>query len=293
VTLTVLAIVTGLAIGSVYGLIAIGYSVVFAATGVFNLAQGDLVMLGVMLSWYLLDVRHWSQGVTFICVIVGVTLVSVAEERLIVRPFFKRPGDNIGWFIATLAFSLVIETVIINLYGDQPFYAIPSLLGGSISVRGVSVSDRLGLAFVALIVVMLAVEIFYKKTWMGTAMRAVAQDREVASLRGIDSRRTAVLAFALGGLIAGIAGFALAPIVSSNPNIGLDYGLQGFVAMAIGGFGSIRGAVVGAWILGVAEQVFDRYYSSNYEILAAVGILLLVLIVKPTGIFSSSNARSV
>jgi branched-chain amino acid transport system permease protein len=292
-SLTVLAVVTGLAIGSVYGLIAIGYSVVYAATGVFNLAQGDLVMLGVMLSWYLLEVRHWSQGLTFICVLVGVPLVSVVEERLIVRPFFRRPGDNIGWFIATLAFSLVIETTITNLYGNQPPNPIAGPLGGSITVRGVSVSDDLALAFVALIVVTIAVEVFYRKTWMGTAMRAVAQDREVATLRGIDSRRTGILAFALGGLIAAIAGFVLGPIVSSNPSIGLDYGLQGFVAMAIGGFGSIRGAVAGAWILGVAEQVFDRYYTSNYEILAALGVLLLVLIFKPTGIFASSGARSV
>jgi branched-chain amino acid transport system permease protein len=293
VTLTVLAVVTGIAIGSVYGLIAIGYSVVYRATRVFNLAQGDLVMLGVMLSWYLLAVRHWSQGLTFVCVLVGVPLVSVAEERLIIRPFFKRPGDNIGWFIATLAFSLVIETFITNLYGNQQPNPIPSLIGGSITVDGVSIANKLVLAIVALILVTVAVEIFYRKTWMGTAMRAVAEDREVATLRGIDSRRTAILAFALGGVIAAIAGFVLGPIVSSDPSIGLDYGLQGFVAMAIGGFGSLRGAVVGAWILGVAEQVFDRYYNSNYEIVAAVGVLLLILVVKPTGLFSSSNTRTV
>jgi branched-chain amino acid transport system permease protein len=293
VTLTVLAVVTGIAIGSVYGLIAIGYSVIYRATRVFNLAQGDLVMLGVMLSWYLLAVRHWSEGLTFVCVLVGVPLVSVAEERLIIRPFFKRQSDNIGWFIATLAFSLVIETFITNLYGNQPPNAIPALIGGSITLGGVSIANKLVLAFVALILVTLAVEVFYKKTWMGTAMRAVAEDREVATLRGIDSRRTAVLAFALGGVIAAVAGFVLGPIVSSDPSIGLNYWLQGFVAMAIGGFGSLRGAVVGAWILGVAEQVFDRYYTSNYEIVAAVGILLLILVVKPTGLFSSSETRAV
>jgi branched-chain amino acid transport system permease protein len=292
-SLTILAIVTGLAIGSVYGLIAIGYSVVYRASRVFNLAQGDLVMLGVMLSWYLLDELHWPQAATFVCVLVGVTLVSLAEERLVVRPFLRRGGDNIGWFIATLAFSLIVETVITNLYGNQQPNPIPSFVGGSLRVGSVSISAQMAVAVVALVVVTVAVELLYRLTWAGIAMRAVSEDRELAVLRGIDGRGMGRLAFLIGGAIAGLAGFVLGPIVSSDPSIGLTYGLQGFVAMAVGGFGSIRGAVVGAWILGVAEQLFDRFYTSNYEILAAVGVLLLVLVAKPTGLLGSATGRTV
>jgi branched-chain amino acid transport system permease protein len=293
VTLTILAIVTGLAIGSVYGLVAIGYSVVFRATRVFNLAQGDLVMLGVMLSWYLLDVLHWPEVVTFVCVMAGVTLVSLVEERLVVRPFLKRGGDNIGWFIATLAFSLIVETVITDLYGNQQPNPIPGIVRGSLRVGSVSISAQMALAVAALVVVTIGVELLYRYTWAGIAMRAVSEDRELALLRGIDGRGMGRLAFLIGGAIAGLAGFVLGPIVSSDPSIGLAYGLQGFVAMAVGGFGSIRGAVVGAWILGIAEQLFDRFYTSNYEILAAVGVLLLVLVAKPTGLLSSATGRTV
>jgi branched-chain amino acid transport system permease protein len=292
-TLTVLAVVTGLAIGSVYGLIAIGYSVVFHASRVFNLAQGDLVMLGVMLSWYLLDVLHWPQVVTFCCVLVGVTFVSLVEERLVVRPFLKRGGDSIGWFIATLAFSLIVETTITDLYGNQQPNPIPGIVRGSLRVGSVTISATMALAVVALIVVLVGVELLYRHTWAGVAMRAVSEDRELALLRGIDGRSMGRLAFLIGGVIAGLAGFVLGPIVSSDPSIGLNYGLQGFVAMAVGGFGNIRGAVVGAWILGIAEQVFDRFYTSNYEILAAVGVLLLVLVAKPTGLLSSTTGRTV
>jgi branched-chain amino acid transport system permease protein len=277
----------------VYGLVAIGYSVVFRATRVFNLAQGDLVMLGVMLSWYLLDVLHWPEIVTFVCVMAGVTLVSLVEERLVVRPFLKRGGDNIGWFIATLAFSLIVETVITDLYGNQQPNPIPGIVRGSLRVGSVSISAQMALAVAALVVVTIGVELLYRYTWAGIAMRAVSEDRELALLRGIDGRGMGRLAFLIGGAIAGLAGFVLGPIVSSDPSIGLAYGLQGFVAMAVGGFGSIRGAVVGAWILGIAEQLFDRFYTSNYEILAAVGVLLLVLVAKPTGLLSSATGRTV
>jgi branched-chain amino acid transport system permease protein len=292
-SLTILAIVTGLAIGSVYGLIAIGYSVVYRATRVFNLAQGDLVMLGVMLSWYLLDELHWPEAAVFVAVLAGVTFVSLVEERLVVRPFLKRGGDSIGWFIATLAFSLIIETTITDLYGDQQPNPIPGIVSGSLRFGSVSISAQLALAVAALVVVTVAVELLYRYTWAGTAMRAVSEDRDLALLRGIDGRGMGRLAFLIGGLIAGLAGFVLGPIVSSDPSIGLNYGLQGFVAMAVGGFGSIRGAVVGAWILGVAEQLFDRFYTSNYEVLAAVGVLLVVLVCKPTGLLSSATGRTV
>jgi branched-chain amino acid transport system permease protein len=266
---------------------------VYRATRVFNLAQGDLVMLGVMLSWYLLDVLHWPQIVTFGCVMAGVTFVSLAEERLVVRPFLKRAGDNIGWFIATLAFSLIVETAITNLYGNQQPNPVPSFVSGSLRAGSVSISAQMMVAIVALVAVMAGVELLYRSTWAGVAMRAVSEDRELALLRGIDGRGMGRLAFLIGGVIAGLAGFVLAPIVSSDPSIGLSYGLQGFVAMAVGGFGSIRGAVVGAWILGVAEQLFDRFYTSNYEILAAVGVLLLVLVAKPTGLLGSPSGRTI
>src|ERR1039458_1834527 len=110
-TLAINAVVTGLAIGSVYGLIAIGYTVVFNATKVFNLAQGDLVMLGVLISFYVLDLRHWPEIVALAIVLVAVPAVSLLEERFVVRPFLQRRGSSIGWFISTLAFSLVVETI--------------------------------------------------------------------------------------------------------------------------------------------------------------------------------------
>jgi branched-chain amino acid transport system permease protein len=294
VNLVVNAIATGLAIGSVYGLIAIGYTVVFNATRVFNLAQGDLVMVGVLLSYWALDLEHWPQLAAFGFVLVGVVVVSLFEERVVVRPFLRRPAENIGWFISTLAFSLIVETIATILYGNHPPEPVPSPLSGrAVHLGTVTISPQLLLAIVTLLVVTAAVELFYRGTWLGQAMRATAEDREVAALRGIDPARMSTLAFGIGGLVAAVGGFVIAPVVFSDVSIGLAYGLKGFIALAIGGFGSLRGAVIGAFALGAAEQVFDLYVSPRYEILAALALLMAVLALRPTGLFGETGVRRV
>jgi branched-chain amino acid transport system permease protein len=294
VTLFLTALFAGLAVGSVYGLIALSYTVVFSSTSIFNIAQGDLMMAGVLMSYFCLDRWHLPQAVTLLAVIAFVVALSLIEERVAVRPFVKRPGlGGLGWFIATLAFSLVIETAASDIYGQNPVAAIPGPFSGTVSIAGVNVADNFILAFAAMIVVMLALELFYKRSWLGTAMRGVAEDREVASLRGIDALRISQLAFIIAGLVTALAAFVVAPIVSANVSVGLTYGLKGFIALAAGGFGSLRGCVLGGLLLGIAEQMFDLYVNSNYEVLAGLILILLVLAVKPTGIFGVRAVREV
>jgi len=293
-TLTLTAIVAGIGVGAVYGLIAIGFTVVFNTTRVFNLAQGDLVMVGVMGSWYLLEVTRWPQGLVFVTVTVAVAALSVIEERLIIRPFLKQGQGNLGWFISTLAFALIIETIVQALYGQQVIHPIPSFIhSAAFHIGDVSIAPVFVVATAALVIVGVAIEIFYARTWLGVAMRGCADDREGALLRGIDPRRMGTYAFLISGAIAGAAGFVLGPIVSSDSSIGLTYTIQGFIALAIGGFGSIRGAVVGALCLGVADQVFDRFSNSNYEIVVGLGLMLVLFLVKPTGLFGPAGARRI
>jgi branched-chain amino acid transport system permease protein len=294
VTLFLTALFAGLAVGSVYGLIALSYTVVFNSTSIFNIAQGDLMMAGVLMSYFCLDRWHLPQIATLLVVVAFVVALSLTEERVAVRPFLKRPGlGGLGWFIATLAFSLILETAAADIYGQNPVVAIPGPFNGTVSIAGVRVADNFILAFAAMIVVMLALELFYKRSWLGTAMRGVAEDREVASLRGIDPLRISRLAFAIAGLVTALAAFVVAPIVSANVSVGLEYGLKGFIALAAGGFGSLRGCVLGGLLLGIAEQMFDLYVNSNYEVLAGLILILLVLAVKPTGIFGRRAVREV
>jgi branched-chain amino acid transport system permease protein len=135
--------------------------------------------------------------------------------------------------------------------------------------------------------------LFYSRTWTGQAMRSAAEDREAASLIGINPETMSRRAFFMSGLLAGLAGYVIAPITFSNPSVGLGFTLKGFLALAIGGFGSIRGAVVGGLALGLCEQLFDVYGSSNYEIVVGAVLVLLVLTFRPEGLFKTTAARSV
>jgi branched-chain amino acid transport system permease protein len=293
-TLFLTALVAGLAVGSVYGLIALSYTVLFNSTSIFNIAQGDLMMAGVLVAYFCLDRWHLPQIVALAAIIAVVVALSLIEERVAVRPFLRKPGLGLGWFIATLAFSLIIETVAANIYGQNPVVPIPGALGnGTITVAGVHVASKFILAFAVMIVVMVALELFYKRTWLGTAMRGVAEDREVAALRGIDALRISRLAFVIAGVVTALAAFVVAPIVSSDVTVGLTYGLKGFIALAVGGFGSLRGCVIGGLLLGIAEQMFDLYVNSDYEILAALILVLIVLAARPSGLFGMRAVREV
>jgi branched-chain amino acid transport system permease protein len=288
------AAVTGFAIGAIYGLIAIAYSVVYVGTGVFNLAQGDLLMVAVMLSYYFLEVEHLPQIVDFGLVIILVTALSLIEERIVVRPFITRAKSGLGWFISTLGFALVLETVAELLYGNNPPLPIASPLGlGSLHIGYVSLTWALGLIIVVLVVVAALIHFIYRRTWIGQALRASAEDRQIASLRGISPTRSSQLAFAMGGLISAVGGYVVAPVVFASVSIGLTYSIFGFVALAIGGFGSVRGAAIGALLVGTLQGLFDVIYGSGNDIIVPLALLMLVLIVRPQGLFGSRNLRSV
>jgi len=289
------ALVAGVAVGSLYGLIGIGYTVIFNATRVFNLAQGDLAMVAIMASYFAQDVLHWDEFLTFITVIPFVVLVALIEERAVVNPLLRRgERGGIAWFISTLGFSLVIETIVSLLFGTHAIVAIPSPFPVSgFNVGGTILGYRQMFVVGTFVVVVVALELFYGRTWLGRAMRATAQDRDASSLTGISPSTMSMLAFALGGLVAAIAGLAIAPLTFSNPAVGLNYTLKGFLALAIGGFGSIRGAIAGALLLGVCEQLWDLYIGSNFEIVAGLAVLLAVLLTRPEGLFRTTVARVV
>jgi branched-chain amino acid transport system permease protein len=296
VTLFLNAVVAGLAIGSVYGMIALSYTVVFNATSVFNVAQGDIVAVGVLLAWLFLDQAHVPQLVSLLLVVVAVVALCLVEDLVAVRRFLTAAHDEggIGVFIATLAVALILETVNNISYGTRPLADVPSIVGSSpIRVGSVSTSPQLLLAFIALIVITVILELFYRRTWLGTAMRACAEDREVVALRGVNPVRIGQIAFIIAGVVSGITGFILAPIVHADVTVGLTYGLKGFVALAVGGFGSFRGALIGAWVLGIAEQLFDLYSNAGFEPMVGFVLLLVVLAVRPGGLFGQSSVRVV
>jgi branched-chain amino acid transport system permease protein len=288
------ALIAGLAVGSVYGLIGISYSVVFSSSGIFNVAQGNLLSVGILVAYFALDEWKVPQVVALLLILAVVVGLSLIEELVAVRPIVARGTGGITWFISTLGFGLVLSTLALKIYGSRAVAAIPSAVGqSSIRVAGLAIAPKFVASFGLLIVVSFALEVFYRRSRLGTVMRAVAEDRDVAALRGVRVVRIGQMAFAIGGIITGLAAFVIAPIVSANISLGLLYGLKGFIALAVGGFGSMRGAALGGLLLGVSEQMLDTYWSSNYEILAGLGLILLVLMIRPQGLFNTASLREV
>jgi branched-chain amino acid transport system permease protein len=253
------------------------------------------MMVGVLLSYFCLVEWHLPQLVTLLVIVAALVVLSLVEELIAVRPFLRKTGaQGIGWFISTLAFGLILFNVAQKLYGEKAVETIPGIIGGkAITLGGVSIAPKNLVALVALVAITALLEVFYQRSWIGTAMRAVAEDRETASLRGIDAQRVSQLAFVLAAVVTAIAAFVVAPIVSSDISIGLVMGLKAFIALALGGFNSLRGCIVGGLLLGVGEYLVDVYGAANLQPLAGLGLLLLVLIVRPTGIFGVRAVREV
>jgi branched-chain amino acid transport system permease protein len=285
----------GLAIGSIYGLVGVGYTIIFNATRVFNLAQGDLVMVGVMTSYFLIVVLGTPTWAAFPVVVVFVAAVAAIEERVIVRPFLVKAGSaSFGWFIATLGFSAAVESVVTASFGNHPIVGIPSPLPlDGVRIGSVILGYRQLLVVGTFILLIVVLYLFYGRTWTGRAMRATAEDREAASLRGVNPASMSRLSFIMAGVVAGVAGYVIAPIVFSDPTVGINFTLKGFVALAIGGFGSLRGAVIGGLLLGVSEQMFDAYVSAKFEIVVGLLLLLVILNFRTEGLFPTTSARSV
>ncbi|MDA8046675.1 MAG: branched-chain amino acid ABC transporter permease [Actinomycetota bacterium] len=293
-TVFITALVAGLAVGSVYGLIGISYSIVYSSSGIFNVAQGNLLAVGILVAYYALDEWKIPQVLALLLIVAVVVALSLAEELLAVRPIVARGSGGITWFISTLGFGLVVSTIAENIYGSKAVMAIPSAFGESpIRIGGVAIAPKFVASLGLLMIIGFGLEAFYRRSQIGTVMRAVAEDRDVAALRGIRVVRIGQLAFVMAGVITGLAAFVIAPIVSSDISLGLLYGLKGFIALAVGGFGSMRGAALGGLLLGVGEQMLDTYWSSNYEIVAGMGLILLVLAIRPQGLFNTLRLREV
>jgi branched-chain amino acid transport system permease protein len=294
-TLFLIAVIAGLAVGSVYGLVAISYAIVFESSGVFNVAQGELLAVGILVSYFAIVVWQLPHVVALLLIVGVVVALSVLEERVAVRPILKRMGSGgISWFISTLAFGLILATLAVAIYGSQAVQPIPSAFGEEPwRIGDIVIAPKYVAAFVLLLVVGFGLEIFYRRSLLGTAMRAVAEDREVAGLRGIAVDKIGRNAFVIAGVVTGLAAFVVAPIVAADVTVGLTYSLKGFIALAVGGFGSMKGAAIGGLLLGVVEQLFNLYGSSNYEVLAGLLLVVLVLMIRPRGLFNRAMVREV
>jgi branched-chain amino acid transport system permease protein len=284
-------IVSGLATGSLYALTAIGIVLIFRNTRTINLAQGDFSMIGAFVALVVLERFEGSLLVGTLVAIVAVTLLAVAVERLIMRPIAK--ADWLTLFTATLGVFYILHGVAGWMWGRDT-KAFPALFSSApVSVGGTLISQAHLFNMAVAAAVGGALYLFFRFTKPGIAMRAITEDPVAAQLMGIPVRSIVMLTWAVGGVLAAISGILLAPLVYVSTQMMDGVLVKGYVGAVFGGLYSLPGAVVGSLIIGVAENLAGGYLGAQYKVTIAFVMIVLVLALKPRGLFGGKARREI
>ena len=287
-------LVAGLTAGSLYSLVAVGFNILYRPTKVFNFAQGDLVMVGAMSSALLTTQLHWPWVAAVAAACAAVALIALIEERVAVAPVLRRSASGTAWIITTLAVAMIMTNVVGKVWGSDPIVVpAPAPLSNDMLPLGAFNISSYQIALIVLTVLLVVVvERLYGSLW-GKAALAVAEDRDAALLRGIDPVSISRWSFALGGAFAALTGALATPILAASTTLGGLLLLKGFAAAAIGGLGSNRGALIAGYAIGLTEAASALLLSPGYHNAVMLVLVLGVLLVRPGGLFSSLEARTV
>ena len=278
-------IITGLTIGSIYAMVAIGFNIIYNVTEIINLAQGEFVMLGGLVMVFFHTALGGSIILAFPLTLMVVTLVGLLLDRLAIRPI--RHPSVITLIIATIAASILIKGTAMFIWGKDPL-DLPAFSGRHpIQFLGAVIQPQYFWVIGFLIVIVIILTIFFEKTIIGKAMSACADNRDAASLVGINVKQMIMLSFCLSGAIGAVAGIIITPISLMEYDRGAMLAVKGFGAVILGGLGSFPGAVLGGLILGIIESLGAGLISSGYKDAFALIALLVVLFFKPSGLLGS------
>lgn len=282
-TLFLQQLVNGIALGSVYALVALGLTLVYGVLKVPNFAHGALYTAGAYVAFVVLTSLGSGYVVAVVAAIVVVAVLGAAMERVVFRPLEGK--SPVHAMIAALGVLFFLEGTADVIWGPD-FRQVPTPLDGVVSLGAINITEQRLLVVVAAVVTMAGLYALLKRTLVGMSIEAMAQDREGALLVGIDTRRVALITFALSGALAAVAGSLIAPLVLVFPTMGAVIVLKAFVIVILGGMGSVPGAIVGGYLLALAETMAGTYVAFAFSELIAFAMLVLVLVVKPTGLFA-------
>ena len=287
-------LINGISLGSVYAIIALGYTMVYGIAKMLNFAHGDVIMVGAFAAFTVISTMGGNPIVGILVAVVVCTVLGVVIERVAYRPL--RGASPLAVLITAIGVSYLLQNVALLIFGSNSrqftsVIDIPplKLAGGQLSISSVTI-----VTIISSIVIMAVLTAFINKTKMGQAMLAVSEDRGAATLMGIDVNRTIAVTFAIGSALAAIAGVLLCSAYPSlTPYTGSMPGIKAFVAAVFGGIGSIPGAMIGGIILGIIENLSKAYISSQLADAIVFSVLIIVLLVRPTGILGEKIQEKV
>jgi len=283
------ALITGLALGSMYGLLALGFYVTYAVSSTVNFAQGSSMMLGAVFAYTLAVTFGWPFVPAALVALALCALYGVIVERVAVRPFARRGSS--AWLMATVALGIVADNAVLFTFGKEP-RGFP-MLHGSIQVAGINVSwlqiaiPVVGLALAA------GLHVFSRRTSYGKAMLAVVQNADAARLMGINVPLAIMLAYAASTMFAGAAGIMIAPLFNVHSDMGTLFGLKAFAVAILGGITSAWGVMIAGLIFGLTESLITALLGSAYTQILSFALVIVALAVMPNGLFGRAEVKKV
>lgn len=287
------AIVSGLGLGSMYGLMALGFYLTYAVSGTVNFAQGSSMMLGAVLTYTFAQTLGWPLAIALALALALCALYGLVVERLAVRPFASR-GSN-AWLMSTVALGIVLDNVVMFTFGKEP-RSLPSPLAQSpLEIGGLGLGiyplqlliPVVGLALAA------ALHTLSRRTRWGVALLAVVQNPNAARLMGIPVRHAIMAAFAVSTLFAGVAGALVAPLFNVQADMGTLFGLKAYVVAILGGITSAWGVMIAGLLFGVVEALITVALGSGYTQIISFTLVIVMLAVLPNGLFGRADVRKV
>ena len=285
-------IYSGIALGMIYAVIAFGYQLTFATSDTLNFGQGDALMLGALVGLTLVDVMQINYWLALPIVGVFGLIQGAFVERIGVRPAIKIKSE-FGWIMSTIALGIIFKNVAENIWGRDDLRFPSPLPEAPMKELGANVLPMEILVIAGAILMMVAVEFFNRKTIYGKAVVATFNDRDAAKLMGINTGLVITFSYALSSMSAAFAGVLIAPLTLTGATMGSVLGLKAFAVAIIGGLTSGMGIIIGGIILGIAETTTGFYLSTGYKDVPGLVLLLLVLAVKPAGLFGKSAIKKV
>ncbi|NLH82087.1 MAG: branched-chain amino acid ABC transporter permease [Phyllobacteriaceae bacterium] len=281
---------SGLTVGATYALAALGFSIIYNASGVINFAQGEFIMLGGMIAAFL-TAAGLPLPLAVIVAIALVGLVGLIVEKVAIEPAGK--ADATGIVIVTIGVSMILRGLVEVTLGKGS-HALPSFSGDTpFAVMGATILPQSLWVMAATVVVVIALALFFGRTRVGKGILATAHNRIAAQLVGVDTKRVLLAGFGLSAALGAIGGILIAPIATTSYDAGIMLGLKGFVAATLGGLGSGVGAVAGGVLLGMIETFTAGYVSSAYKDAVPFVLVLVILVVRPRGLFGLGPATRV
>ncbi|MGI4951246.1 MAG: branched-chain amino acid ABC transporter permease [Janthinobacterium lividum] len=283
-------IAVGVLLGGIYALVSVGLNLIFGVIRVVNFAQGEFVMLGMYGTYAAYSVLHLDPYLALVVVLPALFLLGAVVQRVILAPLRTEPSMQI---FATFGLLMLLENLVLAGTRGTAYSVSTPMSQASIGIAGVQVGVVRLIALAAATAVAVGLGAFLKRSMLGRAIRAVAQDRNAARLMGVNVDRIYMLTFGIGAALAGLAGCLLTPIYSLSPQIGTSFILPAFAVVVLGGLGSVLGAYVGGFIVGLTEAFAGYYLDPALKYAVLFAVFIAVLIIRPAGLFGQAGAEEV